>query len=84
MKRRFSIIEKRLDRNPQEACQIFITCACLHNIAMERGDMYVEKGKVVNLHNDVILEADPQNIRDTMNMVGEHIRAELTRSLCKR
>ena len=46
--------------------------------------MYVEKGKVVNLHNDVILEADPQNIRDTMNMIGEHIRAELTRSLCKR
>ena len=85
LKRRFSIIEKRLDRGPQEASRIVMTCACLHNFAMERGDMFVDNGRVVNLNNEFYTEPpskeeiprDYELIRDA----GEYIRKTLVKEL---
>ena len=43
---------------------------------MHRGDMYIDKGKVVNLHND-IEDRDP--IPFCGNTLGDHNLAKLTR-----
>ena len=78
MKRRFSIIENRLDHSPQEACRIFLACSCLHNFAMERGDMFVDNGRVVNLNNDVCVDP-PEYIERSYNSnfdVGKYVRQE--------
>ena len=59
LKRRFSIIKKRIDHGPQEAARIVVTCACLHNFAMSRGDMLVDNGRVVDLNNDIFTDPPP-------------------------
>ena len=59
LKRRFAIIEKRIDRGPQEAARILVTCACLYNFAMSRGDMLVDNGRVVDLNNDIFTDPPP-------------------------
>ena len=85
MKRRFSILEKRLDRSPKVAGQIFIACACLHNITMQKGDMYFDNGKIVNLNNDVIITApERRTTSEASNVMGTHIRSQMMFSLTRR
>ena len=83
MKRRFSIIEKRLDRNPREAARIFTTCACLHNFALERGDMFVDNNRVVNLNNDIFVDEpeDKERHYQRERDAGAYIRRELVNYL---
>ena len=85
MKRCFSIMEKRLDRSPKVAGQIFIACACLHNIAMQKGDVYFDNGKIVNLNNDVIVTPPERRITsEASNVMGRHIRSQMMLSLTRR
>ena len=75
-------MEKRLDRSPKVAGQIFIACACLHNIAMEKGDVYFDKGKIVNINNDVIVSVPERRIiSEASNVMGRHIRSQMMLSL---
>ena len=82
MKRCFSIMEKRLDRSPKVAGQIFIVCTCLHNIAMQKGDVYFDNGKIVNLNNDVIVTPpERRTTSEASNVMGRHIRSQMMLSL---
>ena len=77
-KRRFAIIEKRIDCGPQEAARIIVTCACLHNLAMSRGDMLVDNGRVVDLNNDIFTNLPlPEEVPRSYKIIreeGEFVR----------
>ena len=49
LKNRFPILAGRMRHTPQIAVKIIIAAACLHNFAISRGDMWLEKGAVNNI-----------------------------------
>ena len=77
IKKRFSCLERRLDRDPIKAAKLIQCIVCLHNFAMERGDLYFEEGKVINLNNDVCEDPEPNCISSNENKVGNIVRKEI-------
>ena len=66
-KGRFGCLKETLMFDPVKCAWIIVFTAILHNFAMERGDIYIEQGQVINLNNDV--EDRPAQIYNNRDVI---------------
>ena len=60
-KRRFQCILKALEYQPEFVGQVIIATACLHNLAMHKGDLWLDDGVVHELQETLDLAHQPED-----------------------
>ena len=58
-KRRFQCVLRASDYQPDFLGKIIVATACLHNLAMSKGDIWIDDGRVCDLPETIELRHDP-------------------------